>query len=160
MFLVTFSKCFSFLVLHSTASLQKEERASRGPCSRMHLWEYSGNNQSHLERLGIRDFSKDCAQPRILTERLPLNWEGSGLRLVAQSRPTPCDPVGCSPPGSSVYGIFQARILEWVAMPSPRVSSQPRIKPTLKADSLPSESPGKPENWKGPRPFLKGKSII
>ena len=35
---------------------------------------------------------------------------------VAQSCPTPCDPMDCSPPGSSVHGIFQARILEWVAI--------------------------------------------
>ena len=119
-FLITFSKCFSFLVLHSTASLQKEERALHWPCSRMHLWEYSGNNQSHFERLGLGDFSKDCAQPRILTERPPLNWEGSVLCLVAQSCPTLCDPMGCSPPGSSVYGILQARVLEWVATSSPR----------------------------------------
>ena len=34
--------------------------------------------------------------------------------LVAQSCPTLCDPKDCSPPGSSVYGILQARILEWV----------------------------------------------
>ena len=37
-----------------------------------------------------------------------------------------CDPMDCSPPGSSVPGILQARILEWVAMPSSRESSQPR----------------------------------
>ena len=36
------------------------------------------------------------------------------------------DPVDCSPPGSSVHGILQARILEWVAMPSSRGSSQPK----------------------------------
>ena len=36
--------------------------------------------------------------------------------LCAQSCPTLCDPMGCSPPGSSVQGIFQARILEWVAI--------------------------------------------
>ena len=39
---------------------------------------------------------------------------------------TLCDPVDCSPPGSSVHGILQARILEWVAMPSSRESTQPR----------------------------------
>ena len=38
----------------------------------------------------------------------------------------PCNPTDCSPPGSSVHGIVQARILEWVAMPSSRGSSQPR----------------------------------
>ena len=37
--------------------------------------------------------------------------------LMAQSCLTLCDPIGCSPPGSSVHGILQARILEWVAMP-------------------------------------------
>jgi len=35
---------------------------------------------------------------------------------VAQSCPTLCDPMDCSPPGSSVHGIFQARVLEWVAI--------------------------------------------
>ena len=35
---------------------------------------------------------------------------------VAQSRPTLCDPLDCSPPGFSVRGIFQARVLEWVAI--------------------------------------------
>ena len=40
--------------------------------------------------------------------------------------PALCNPINCSPPGSSVHGILQARILEWVAMPSSRGSSQPR----------------------------------
>ena len=35
---------------------------------------------------------------------------------VAQSCPTPSNPVDCSPPGSSVYGIFQAKVLEWGAI--------------------------------------------
>ena len=43
-----------------------------------------------------------------------------------QSRPTLCDPVDHSPSGSSAPGHSQARILEWVAMPSSRGSSQPR----------------------------------
>ena len=43
-----------------------------------------------------------------------------------QSCPTLCDPLDCSPPRSSVHGILQARILEWVTMPSSRGSSQPR----------------------------------
>ena len=49
--------------------------------------------------------------------------------LVAQSCLTLYDPLDCSPPGSSVHGILQARILEWVAMLSSRASSQPGIKP-------------------------------
>ena len=38
---------------------------------------------------------------------------------VAQSCPTLSDPMDCSLPGSSVHGIFQARVLEWVPLPSP-----------------------------------------
>ena len=56
----------------------------------------------------------------------------------------PCNLMDCSPPGSSVRGIIQARILEWVAMPASRGSSWPRIKPWSpvsllhwQADSLP-----------------------
>ena len=46
-----------------------------------------------------------------------------GKVLVAQSCLTLCDPMDCSLPGSFVHGILQARILEWVAMPSSRGSS-------------------------------------
>ena len=45
---------------------------------------------------------------------------------VAQLCPTLCDLVDCSPPGSSLHGILQARILGWVAFPFSRGSSQPR----------------------------------
>ena len=45
---------------------------------------------------------------------------------VAQSYPTLCDPMDCNLLGSSVHGIFQARILEWVAISFSRQSSQPR----------------------------------
>ena len=65
---------------------------------------------------------------------------------VAQSCPTLCDPVDCSLPGSSVHGILQARILEWVTISFSRGSSQPRIEsrsPALQADALSSEPPGK-----------------
>ena len=46
--------------------------------------------------------------------------------LVTQSCLTLCDSGDCSPPGFSVHGIFQARILEWVSIPLSRGSSQPR----------------------------------
>ena len=46
--------------------------------------------------------------------------------LVAQSCPTLCDPTDCSPPGSSVHGILQARMLEWVAILFSRGPSWPR----------------------------------
>ena len=46
--------------------------------------------------------------------------------LVTQSCLTLCNPIDCSPPGSSVRGVFQASILEWVAIPFSRGLSQPR----------------------------------
>ena len=68
--------------------------------------------------------------------------------LVAQACPTLCDPMDCSLPVSSVCGLLQARILEWVAIPFSRGSSRTREKTqidcVLQADSLPSEPPGKP----------------
>ena len=44
------------------------------------------------------------------------------LELLAQSCPTLCNPMNYSPPGSSVHGILQARILEWVAIPFSKVN--------------------------------------
>ena len=67
------------------------------------------------------------------------------LAVVSDS----CDPIDYSPPSSSVHGIVQARILEWVATPFSRESSQSRIEPrslTLQMDSLLFEPPGKPKN--------------
>ena len=46
--------------------------------------------------------------------------------LVAQSCPALCNPTDCSPPSSSVHGIQQTRILEWVAILFSRASSQPK----------------------------------
>ena len=43
--------------------------------------------------------------------------------LITQSRPTLCFPTNCSLPGSSVFGILRARILEWIAIPSSRPTS-------------------------------------
>ena len=67
--------------------------------------------------------------------------------------------MDCSLPGS-VHGILQARILEWVAIPSPGDLPNPGIKPgspALQADSLPSEPPGKPS--KGTLSFLKERQL-
>ena len=67
--------------------------------------------------------------------------------LVAQLCPALCDPMDCSPSGSSVHGIFQARILEWIAMPSSGglpASGTETESPVLQADALLPEPPGKP----------------
>ena len=66
---------------------------------------------------------------------------------VTQLCPTLWDPMDCSPPGSSVHEILQARILEWVAISFSRGSSPPRMKPmshALQADSLPLNHLGSP----------------
>ena len=79
-----------------------------------------------------------AGSPSRLLSSSPLSWHyprlwkhcSSGrllsfvLCLVAPSCPTLCKLMNCSPPGSSVHGILQARILEWVSMPSSRGSSQ------------------------------------
>ena len=59
---------------------------------------------------------------------------------VARSFPTLCNPTD-----KTAHGILQVRILEWVAFPFSRRSSQPRDQ-TLQADSLPAEPQGKPKN--------------
>ena len=72
---------------------------------------------------------------------------------------TLCDPMDYSLPGSSVQGIFEARILEWVAIAFSRGSYQPRNgSPTLQADSLPSEPPAKPRMEWVVYPFSRGSS--
>ena len=65
---------------------------------------------------------------------------------VAQSCLTLSDPMDCSPPGNSVHGVFQARVLEWGAIAFSRESSGPRDQIWVShmwADSLLSEPPGK-----------------
>ena len=67
--------------------------------------------------------------------------------LVAQSCLTLCNRRDCSSPGSSVHGILQTRILEWVAISFPGDLPGPGMEPrfpALQVDSLPSEPLGKP----------------
>ena len=49
-----------------------------------------------------------------------------------------CDPMDCSPPGSSVHGILLASMLEWIAIPSPGDLPNPGIKPTSPASQADS----------------------
>ena len=60
--------------------------------------------------------------------------------LVTQSGPTHCDPADCSRPGSSVLGISQARILEWVAFPDPGIEP---VFPAWQANFLPLSHQGR-----------------
>ena len=64
-------------------------------------------------------------------------WYASGVCvLVTQSCLTLCDPMDCSLPGSSVHGILQARILEWVAVSFSRYTSYRMLNPEEKTEFL------------------------
>ena len=79
------------------------------------------------------------------------------------SRVRLCDPMDCSPPGSSVHEIFQARVLEWVAISFSRGPSWPRVEsgsPALQADILPSEPPERRRrNQERRRKWVSGERI-
>ena len=79
---------------------------------------------------------------------LPIWTSASLWRFVCvQSCPILCNPMDCSPPGFSVHGISQTRILEWVAIPFSRGSSWPRdqtLSPAWQADTLPMSRLGSP----------------
>ena len=82
---------------------------------------------------------------------------------IAQSCPTLCYPMDCSLPGSSLHGILQARVLEWVAISFSRDLPDPGIEPgspAFQADTLTSEPPGKPLKESGKWLQLKVTSCI
>ena len=62
----------------------------------------------------------------VIGRKIPCERKAFKKKKVAQSCPTLCDPVDCSLPVSSVHGILQERILEWVAIPFSRGSSRSR----------------------------------
>ena len=92
------------------------------------------------------DFNRVCGC--LSTEACGGKWWRESLRSCT----TLCNPVDCSPPGSSVCGVLQARILEWVAMPSSRGSPWPRDWTCVSFDSciaggfFTTELLGKPPN--------------
>ena len=78
----------------------------------------------------LSDFSLGLFDSKAHALILPQHnkWAKEGCKvLVAQSCLTHCDPMDCSPPGSSIHGILQAGMLEWVAMPFSRGSSLTQV---------------------------------
>ena len=92
--------CMITTILTFWKKQNHENRKKSSVCQRLVMWRNS---------YSTKDFWTE------------LNWTD-----VAHSCLTLCSPVDCSPPGSSVHGILQARILEWVAISFSRGSSQPR----------------------------------
>ena len=102
-----------------------------------------------LEWKTYMDFVRIHVSHTVLGRAVSLQFNGKTNALVALLCLTLCDSIDCSPPGSSVHAIFQARRLEWVAVPLSRGLPNPGIKPrssTLQVDSWPSEPAGKSKN--------------
>ena len=102
-----------------------------------YFWIKKGPNGSrcsfkweHFSRtIVVNDHSPTWGTPSFSIKGYPTKRARSHLAvqvLVSQSCLTFCDPTDCCSPGSSVHGIFQARILEWVAISYSRGSSPPR----------------------------------
>ena len=96
----------------------------------------SSSRRSSPPRCWTHISSISCIVGRFFTPRA--TWKLLDNLLISlicvrakslQLCPTLCDPMDCSPQGSSIHGIVQARILEWVTMPSSRRSPDPGIEP-------------------------------
>ena len=119
-------------------TLQREATTVRSPCTATKR----SPRSPQLERKPVHS-NKDPAQPKI--QLITVHAK------LLQSCPSLCDPMDCSPPGSSVHGILQARILEWVAIPFSRGSSQPRNRTRISTPLL---------HWEaGSLPLAFGKPI-
>ena len=100
--------------------------------------------QVNFPLLSPEQGTSTSASPKLLLKRREAS--------LAQPCPTPGDPVDCSPLGSSIRGMLQARIREWVAIPSsrgilPTQESNPGLR-HWQADSLSAELRGKPNPWR------------
>ena len=65
----------------------------------------------------------------LFSEFVLLSGSAGGGLVTKSTKSDSCDTKDCIPPGSSVHGILQARVQEWVAIPFSRASSQPRVQP-------------------------------
>ena len=105
-------------------------------------------NDLHITHTSFGSSQSIGDGPHSLLCSSPLLYAGlTCVCSVVQSCPTLCNPMDCSLPGSSVHGISQARILEWIAISSSRGSSQPRDQTctsTLAGRFFTTEPAGKP----------------
>ena len=115
---------YSGHLMQRTDSLEKTLMLGKIEGGRRRGWQ-------RMRRVGDGQGSLVCCSPWAHKESDMTDWTELILLLwmmclCAQSRPTLCNPVDYSPPGSSVHGLSQARILKGVAISSSRGSSQPR----------------------------------
>ena len=83
------------------------------------LWKYEIQASYKMtEAMNNQDYewNKEYTNIKRILHRFDNIYEIDQLSEVAQSCPTLCDPVDCNLPGSSIHGILQTRILEWVAI--------------------------------------------
>ena len=103
-------------------------------------WEIERNRGRWWPFIGV-EYRNTCQveRRRELGNKWPLHLSTSlNMKvLVAQSCLTLCDPMDCSPPGSSVHGVLQARILEWIAIPFSNTICEGQKKQTSKGSSMP-----------------------
>ena len=76
--------------------------------------EFGGRKDTHKKKKDS-SFEQTFTKHQLPATSLLGCWGAGGAKLL-QSCSTLCDPMNCNPPGPSVHGILQARILEWVAM--------------------------------------------
>ena len=104
--------CHPVKMIHTHKDLQAEEHAR---------WKEKRKQKKKTKQKPCTCYTDNCQTSGI--------WVITNLRvkiLVTLSCPTLCDPMDCSPPGSFVHGILQARILEWIAISFSRGSSWPK----------------------------------
>ena len=117
-------KHYAELVKANTDSSQDDDTTSKERCNLVGLDNSFPNKlQGHVIQICV------CAIYKLLNglkDPVKKSKKHVKSKVGLQSYPTLCNYMNCSPPGSSVHGIFQARILEWVATSFSRRSSQPR----------------------------------
>ena len=146
----------------------------RGPIGRTaYIWNNNIIYYRAVPETSITEFNHSSFIHTVLTCFVPCTISHTSCVFAKslQSCSTLCDPVDCSPPGSSVHGILQAGILGWVAISSSREDlPDPKIKPTsLMSPALaegffttsatwaaPGASPSLPQVWVPTRPRPAG----
>ena len=109
-----------------------------GPVLAFKVFSFEGNQRHKQITLMHKVGTSDISVHRALRELLGQRTDSDSTKKVKAGQPTCmcakwlqscgtlCNPMDCSLPGSSVPGVLQAKILEWVAIPFSRESSQPR----------------------------------